>query len=150
MERLLHQQVQCWAETQPPLSGLAHPWEQYCPPIDTTALAFLDMVDRWLMWQLRNQENLRQYAANYRQQALQMSTLSSQNEVLLNTLRLKDEFLNTVGQELRTPLTTIKTALTLLDSPQIKPPQRQRYMDMISQSAIAKVRSSAAFSTCCK
>lgn len=133
MERLLHQQVQCWAETQPPLSGLAHPWEQYCPPIDTTALAFLDMVDRWLMWQLRNQENLRQYAANYRQQALQMSTLSSQNEVLLNTLRLKDEFLNTVGQELRTPLTTIKTALTLLDSPQIKPPQRQRYMDMISQ-----------------
>lgn len=131
MEQVLHQQVQRWAETRP--TGLAHPWEDYCPPVDTTAPAFLDMVDRWLMWQMRSQENLRQYVANYRQQALQMSTLTSQNEVLLNTLRLKDEFLNTVGQELRTPLTTIKTALTLLDSPQIKPPQRQRYMEMISQ-----------------
>ncbi len=37
-----------------------------------------------------------------------------------------------MGQELRTPLTTIKTALTLLDSPHLKPPQRQRYMGMIS------------------
>ncbi|NEP15624.1 MAG: hypothetical protein F6J97_01830 [Leptolyngbya sp. SIO4C1] len=35
-------------------------------------------------------------------------------------------------QELRTPLTTIKTALTLLNSQTLKPSQRQRYLEMIS------------------
>jgi two-component system, OmpR family, phosphate regulon sensor histidine kinase PhoR len=89
------------------------------------------LVDRWLTWQLKRQEHLRQLASTYRRQALSTASLSSQNEVLMNTLRLKDDFLNTVGQELRTPLTTIKTALTLLDSPHLKPPQRQRYMEMI-------------------
>jgi two-component system, OmpR family, phosphate regulon sensor histidine kinase PhoR len=34
-------------------------------------------------------------------------------------------------QELRTPLTNIKTALTLLSSKQIKPAQRQKYLDLI-------------------
>ncbi|TVQ10738.1 MAG: histidine kinase [Leptolyngbya sp. DLM2.Bin27] len=89
------------------------------------------LVDRWLNWQLKRQEHLRQLASTYRRQALSTASLSSQNEVLMNTLRLKDDFLNTVGQELRTPLTTIKTALTLLDSPHLKPTQRQRYMEMI-------------------
>ncbi|MGF1516972.1 MAG: ATP-binding protein [Nodosilinea sp.] len=93
---------------------------------------YLTLVDRWLNWQLKRQEHLRQSASTYRRQALSTASLLSQNEVLMNTLRLKDDFLNTVGQELRTPLTTIKTALTLLDSPHLKPPQRQRYMEMIS------------------
>lgn len=62
-----------------------------------------------------------------------MTTLRSQNEQLSNVIRFKDEFLNNVGQELRTPLTNMKTALTLLNSPHLKPPQRQRYMDMISR-----------------
>jgi two-component system phosphate regulon sensor histidine kinase PhoR len=39
----------------------------------------------------------------------------------------------TLGQELRTPLTSMKTALSLLNSSQIKPPQRQRYMEMLSR-----------------
>jgi signal transduction histidine kinase len=92
----------------------------------------LPLVDRWLNWQLKQQEHLRQSASTYRRQALGMSSLTSQNEALIHTLRLKDDFLNTGGQELRTPLTTIKTALTLLDSPHLKPSQRQRYMEMIS------------------
>ncbi|WP_035989822.1 ATP-binding protein [Leptolyngbya sp. KIOST-1] len=102
------------------------------PAGQTLTPTYLTLVDRWLNWQLKRQEHLRQSASTYRRQALGMSSLSSQNEVLLNTLRLKDDFLNTVGQELRTPLTTIKTALTLLDSPHLKAPQRQRYMEMIS------------------
>ncbi len=120
------------AEKTPALTDLVNQWESHFPPVDTSTTAFLSMVDRWLAWQLRTQEHLRQSAATYRQQAMGVSNLSSQNEVLINTLRLKDEFLSTVGQELRTPLTTIKTALTLLDSPHLKLPQRQRYMDMIS------------------
>ncbi len=34
-------------------------------------------------------------------------------------------------QELRAPITTIKTALSLLDSPNIKPNQRTKYLEMI-------------------
>ncbi len=80
-----------------------------------------------------HQERIRQQARQYRRQAMTASTLTTQNEALINTLRLKDDFLNTVGQELRTPLSTIKTALPLLASPNLKPPQRQRYLDMISR-----------------
>ncbi len=34
-------------------------------------------------------------------------------------------------QELRAPITTIKTALSLLDSPNLKPTQRSKYLEMI-------------------
>lgn len=112
--------------------ALANDWERYWPEIVPDSPQVLAMADKWLNWQLKLQESLRQSASTFRRQAMSMSSLSSQNEVLLNTLRLKDDFLNTVGQELRTPLTTIKTALTLLDSPNLKAPQRQRYMEMIS------------------
>ncbi|HEY9710782.1 MAG TPA: HAMP domain-containing sensor histidine kinase, partial [Oculatellaceae cyanobacterium] len=36
------------------------------------------------------------------------------------------------AQELRTPLTNMKTALKLLDSAQLKPAQRQRYMKLLN------------------
>ncbi|MGB3309059.1 MAG: ATP-binding protein [Nodosilinea sp.] len=119
------------AEADTDLVALAQQWSQV-RATQTITPTYLALVDRWLNWQLKRQEHLRQSASTYRRQALGMSSLSTQNEVLLNTLRLKDDFLNTVGQELRTPLTTIKTALTLLDSPHLKSPQRQRYMEMIS------------------
>lgn len=82
---------------------------------------------------LQQQEELWQRGSTYRKQAEQVESLHLQKEELLNTLRMKDDFLNNVGQELRTPLTTIKTALTLLSSPNLKPPQRQRYMDLITR-----------------
>jgi signal transduction histidine kinase len=43
----------------------------------------------------------------------------------------KDEIISHLMQELRTPLTNIKTALKLLESPVLKPLQRQRYLDLI-------------------
>jgi signal transduction histidine kinase len=46
-------------------------------------------------------------------------------------LRKKDELLERVVQELRTPLTNMKTALKLLDSAQLKHPQRQRYLRLL-------------------
>jgi signal transduction histidine kinase len=84
-----------------------------------------------LLKQVQRQEELWQRATNYRRQAEQSNLLQLQNEELLGTIRLKDEFLSNVGQELRTPLTNMKTALTLLNSPNLKPPQRQRYMDLL-------------------
>jgi len=104
-----------------------------CPaPLAASSPPGLTLVDRWLAWHLQRQQDCQQSLSTYQQASLGLSTLSSENEILLNSLRLKDEFLNAMGQELRTPLTTIKTALTLLDSPQIKGPQRQRYLHMIS------------------
>ena len=47
-------------------------------------------------------------------------------------LHNKGELLKRVAQELRTPLTNMKTALKLLDSAQLKSPQRQRYMQLLN------------------
>ena len=45
----------------------------------------------------------------------------------------KDELIIHLLQELRTPLTNMKTALILLDSPSLKAPQRQKYVDLIKR-----------------
>jgi len=85
------------------------------------------------MKQVQRQEEVWQRNATYRRQADLVEILQIQKEELSNALRSKADFINTVGQELRTPLTTIKTALTLLNSPSLKPPQRQRYMELIEK-----------------
>jgi two-component system phosphate regulon sensor histidine kinase PhoR len=53
-------------------------------------------------------------------------------EASVDNLRSKDQLLKRVAQELRTPLTNMKTALKLLDSAQLKPAQRQRYMQLLN------------------
>ena len=47
-------------------------------------------------------------------------------------LGLQEDFLNKLVQELRSPITHMKTALSLLESKQIKGEQRQRYLQMVS------------------
>ena len=47
-------------------------------------------------------------------------------------LGLREDFLNNLVQELRSPITHMKTALSLLESKQIKGEQRQRYLKMVS------------------
>jgi len=47
-------------------------------------------------------------------------------------LGLQEDFLNNLVQELRSPITHMKTALSLLESKQIKGEQRQRYLKMVS------------------
>ena len=81
--------------------------------------------------QIYRQEDLWQRMMVYRKQSETVCRLQMQNAELVQAVRSKDEFLSTVGQELRTPLTNMKTALTLLNSPNIKPPQRQRYMELL-------------------
>lgn len=46
-------------------------------------------------------------------------------------LGLQEDFLNSLARELRSPITHIKTALSLLESKQIKGEQRQRYLQLI-------------------
>ncbi|MBE9044995.1 signal transduction histidine kinase [Pleurocapsales cyanobacterium LEGE 10410] len=47
-------------------------------------------------------------------------------------LGLHEDFLNNLVQELRSPITHMKTALSLLESKQIKGEQRQRYLELVS------------------
>jgi two-component system phosphate regulon sensor histidine kinase PhoR len=91
------------------------------------------LMGQLLTKQVQRQEEIWRSSAVYRRQAEQVTLLRQENEDLLAALKLKDDFVKTMGQELRTPLTSMKTALSLLNSPHIKPPQRQRYMDMISR-----------------
>ena len=93
----------------------------------------LPLIENVLSRHLRHQEELWRNSSTVRKQADKATDLQLRNEELLNSIRLKDEFFKTVGQELRTPLASMKTALSLLNSPNIKSNQRQRYMDLLTQ-----------------
>lgn len=68
------------------------------------------------------------------------ATLTSSRRLVTSTTRssapevVNSHFFKTAAQELNNPITTIKTALTLLNSSNIKPQQRQRYLEMIGQA----------------
>ncbi len=106
------------------------PWETLINQIQPAAL-HVGLIGQIFTKQIQRQDELWQRSTTYRKQAELASLLQLQNEELLTAIRLKDEFLNNVGQELRTPLTNMKTAMTLLNSPNLKPPQKQRYMDLL-------------------
>jgi len=91
------------------------------------------LIGRLLAMQFQRQEDLWRSSMAQRRLAEAMPQLQQENTELLNDLQGKDEFIKNIGLELRTPLSTMKTALSLLNSPSLKPPQRQRYMEMLSQ-----------------
>ncbi len=112
------------------LQALLADWEKHFP---SPAVLSPHILDRFLTQQLRMEEDYRQRLQSLKQTARTAVNLSTQNQALLTTLRLKDDFLNAVGEELRSPLATIKTALPLLGNATLKPQTRQRYLDMIEQ-----------------
>ncbi|MEB3295679.1 MAG: ATP-binding protein [Synechococcales bacterium] len=112
------------------LADLSEAWQQQLSQINPPA-EFPAGLNLLFSKQIQRQEELWQRAATHRKQAELVDFLQLQNEELVGIVRAKDDFLSTVGQELRTPLTNMKTALTLLNSPNLKPPQRQRYMDLL-------------------
>jgi signal transduction histidine kinase len=85
-----------------------------------------------LMNQLLAKQLLRQDEINRQIITARTTKMQQQNQELHNKEQLKDEYLKNVCQELRTPLTHMKTALSLLNSPNLKPPQRQRYLQMLN------------------
>lgn len=113
------------------IEALLRHWEQLfvLSELDTSEM---QMLNQLVMKQLQRQEELWRRVSNYRKQAELAESLQLQQEELANTIRLKDEFLNLVVQELRTPLTSMKTALSLINSPNLKTNQRQRYIQMLN------------------
>lgn len=113
------------------LDGLVEDWSLLLSEFSGSALQ-PDVLSHLFTKQIQTQENMWHSTAVYRRQAESATLLQLENEEFQNAMRLKDEFLTTVGQELRTPLATMKTALSLLNSPNLKAAQRQRYMDMLT------------------
>ncbi|MBD2505408.1 DICT sensory domain-containing protein [Anabaena azotica] len=85
-----------------------------------------------LVSQLLTKQLQRQSELNRRVSVERIAKLQQQNQELQTKERLKDEYLTNVCQELRTPLTQMKTGLSLLNSPTLKPNQRQRYLQMLN------------------
>ena len=95
-------------------------WER-CFPAHLLSRESLPLTEAFLTWQLQYQEEMRSQIAAYRSSAKQESAAYA----------LSSDFLSQASQELQSPLTTIKTALTLLSAPTLKTVQRQRYLEMI-------------------
>jgi signal transduction histidine kinase len=85
------------------------------------------LISRLLTKQLQRQNEINRQINNRR-----IAKIKEQNQKLQTKEQLKDGYLSSVCQELRTPLTHMKTALSLLNSPTLKPPQRQRYLQMLN------------------
>jgi signal transduction histidine kinase len=93
-----------------------------CPPAPEPLL-----LEQLFTKQIQQQDATRRGIINE-----SITALRKQNQELQNALIRKNESLSSMCEELRTPLTHIKTALSLLNSPHLKPPQRQRYLQMLS------------------
>lgn len=106
----------------PELSSLIEPTDFVCPSAPEPTLMNL----------LLGQQLHRQDEINHQILTKRLVKVQQQNQKLHETVQRKDEYLSTVCQELRTPLTHMKTALSLLNSPNLKPPQRQRYLQMLN------------------
>ena len=63
----------------------------------------------------------------------QVTRKSTSREAFSATLGLQSNFLHNLVQELRSPITHMKTALSLLESKQVKGEQRQRYLQMLER-----------------
>ena len=93
-----------------------------CPPTPAPTL-----VTELFAKQLQRQDEMnRQIFTN------RIAKIRQQNQQRQRKEQLNDEYLSNVCQELRIPLTHMKTALSLLNSPSLKTPQKQRYLQMLS------------------
>ncbi|GAA6623379.1 DICT sensory domain-containing protein [Scytonema sp. NUACC26] len=86
-----------------------------------------NLINQLLTKQIYNQDKI-----NRQITAKRLVKVKKYNQKLDETAQLKEEYLSHVCQELRTPITHMKTALSLLNSPNLKPPQRQRYLQMLN------------------
>ncbi len=103
--------------------AILNQWER-CFPNELLRGESLPLTEAFWGWQLQAQIELKS------QLAASKNTLVSAADAALKSL--SPDFLAQARQELQSPLTTIKTALTLLGSPTLKLTQRQRYLEMIA------------------
>lgn len=125
------------AEVSPTLENLLDRWDSlFTLPKAPDPL----LLNQLLVKQVQQQEEIWRRASRVKNSDPTSSFLKQSEEgggsklatdIHQEAWRLKDEFLSHVVQELRMPLTNMKTALTLLESPHLKPTQRQRYLHLL-------------------
>ena len=93
--------------------------------LDARTVVRVDLLSKLILKQVEQNEIL-QAALNSVSRTSQIPEQSS------TILGLQEDFLDNLVQELRSPITHMKTALSLLESKQIKGEQRQRYLQMVS------------------
>jgi two-component system, OmpR family, phosphate regulon sensor histidine kinase PhoR len=108
------------------LNNLLANWERFIPTTTDPRLLGELLAKQIQQQEIRSNTSARNQGVNTNK------ALEQQNHELLNTLNLKDDFVNELCQELRTPLAHMKMALSLLNSPQLKLTQRQRYLQMLN------------------
>ena len=86
-----------------------------------------DLLSKLILRQVSQHEKVQSALNAFRTKTAQ------QPEVVSTTLGCQENFLSDLVQELRLPITHIKTALSLLESKQIKGEQRQKYLEMVSK-----------------
>jgi two-component system, OmpR family, phosphate regulon sensor histidine kinase PhoR len=96
------------------------------PPITVKT----DLFSKLIYLQINQQEKV-QNALTISQSKYQ-SKNHQQPQITPTILGLQEGFLKDLVQELRSPITHMKTALRLLESKQVKGEQRQRYLQMVS------------------
>ena len=85
------------------------------------------LLEQLLAKQIQQQDAVRRSVINQR-----ITTLQQQNQQLLETLNRQNESFYSMCQELIAPVTNMRAALGLLNSPHLKPPQKQRYLQLLS------------------
>lgn len=121
--RIIQQVLDGIQQARTPESSVIVSAEFICPTAPEAAL-----MNQLLAKQIQQQQAISQQIMTRR-----IGKLQQQNHKLHIQEHLKDEYLKNVCQELRTPLTHMKTALSLLNSPSLKSPQRQRYLEMLKR-----------------
>jgi two-component system, OmpR family, phosphate regulon sensor histidine kinase PhoR len=120
------------------LTKLLSQWEQAWAGIDNQTPATTTRYDDFLTWQYQNQTHLQKRLNQFHQYTNPSTPINAPivtTSEPLKALSDLEEFAQAAIQELRFPLTTIKTALTLINSSSLKHPQRQRYLSMIAQAS---------------
>ena len=92
------------------------------PPVAVKA----ELLSRIIFKQIDRQEKVQDALNTFR------SNTNHQSEASSSVLGLQDDFLKDLVRELQSPITHMKTALSLLESKQIKGEQRQRYLQMVN------------------
>lgn len=85
------------------------------------------LLEQLLAKQIQQQDAVRRSAINQR-----ITTLQQQNQQLLESLNRQNESFYSMCQELIAPVTNMRAALGLLNSPHLKPPQKQLYLQLLS------------------
>lgn len=115
------------------LNGIKKTVNTASEAIFPTSLNFIDSPEPSLITKLLLKQLQQQDILNTEIKSQRLARIKAQNLEVQKNFQSQSNYLNRVCQELRNPLTHMKTAISLLNSPTLKTTQRQRYLQMVKQ-----------------